>query len=311
MTTTIDIGHDAPGLHELADRLIGEEPPELRALRTGSLARQIGSYGQYFTTWDFANGILRDYAMNLYQLLRQVTDGQLAVDAARAVLRSWQTVYAEYLADSGFTALGHHARAVASDPPENRDAFVDRLSALVAYLNRLVAWSHQSFPWHLGERCRYPATAGEPAHAPVSAATPRGIPVRLSWEPLAIAVEARLSDANERLRADVLAALPFTVLQSHAVVTGESMYAWTPLVSVAPTPVIERICDAPVGRLRFSQATGNKLVVQYGRTTETLSAPVLGEVVPRDLALVAQVGRAAWESTFRTKDRIWLTVEAI
>lgn len=89
------------------------------------------------------------------------------------------------------------------------------------------------------------------------------------------------------------------------------MYAWAPLVSVAPTPVTERICDAPPGRLRFSQATGNKLIVQYGPTTETLRGPVLGKVADEHIDRLPKVGQAVWESTFRTKDLIWITAERL
>ena len=99
------------------------------------------------------------------------------------------------------------------------------------------------------------------------------------------------------------------MLQDHAVVSGRSMYAWAPLVSVAPAPVTERICDAPAGRLRFSKATGMKLVVQYGPTTEPLTVPVLGTVGAGDLDILAKVGRAVWDSTYMTKEPIWLTVE--
>ncbi|MET8861161.1 hypothetical protein ABZW95_34060, partial [Streptomyces sp. NPDC004579] len=128
-------------------------------------------------------------------------------------------------------------------------------------------------------------------------------------QPLGLTARAYVAtDLNPQLASEFLEALPFTVLQDHAMVTGESMYAWTPLVSLAPTPVTERICDAPPGRLRYSQATGNKLVVQYGRTSETLSVPVLGNVELEDTDVLQKVGPAVWESTFRSKMPVWLTV---
>ena len=86
------------------------------------------------------------------------------------------------------------------------------------------------------------------------------------------------------------------------------MYAWTPLVSTAAIRVRERICDAPVGRLRFSQSTGQKLIVQYGPTTEDLAQPVLGEIAGADADKLPEVGRRVWSSTYETKELIWLTV---
>lgn len=119
----------------------------------------------------------------------------------------------------------------------------------------------------------------------------------LSWPTLDVTVEATLAQVeNPELVADFLAALPFEAVQEHAAVSGSSMYAWTPVVSVAPVHVRERICDAPIGRLRYSQNTGQKLIVQYGATTEDVWAPVLGLVNPEQTNELEKVGRAAWES---------------
>src|SRR5262249_49168482 len=104
-------------------------------------------------------------------------------------------------------------------------------------------------------------------------------------------------------------ALPFTCLQSHPMVSGESLFAWTPMATTAPTPFREEIRRAPVGRLRFSTRTGQKLIVQYGRTTEDILAPVLGSVLEEDRGMLPALGRAVWQSTYETKAPIWLTVE--
>jgi len=82
------------------------------------------------------------------------------------------------------------------------------------------------------------------------------------------------------------------------------------MISVAPIRVVERISDAPTGRLRFSQLTGNKLIVQYGETSEDLRVPVLGSVVGEDLDGIREVGRYVWKSTFQSKELIWLSVSA-
>lgn len=97
----------------------------------------------------------------------------------------------------------------------------------------------------------------------------------------------------------------------HAVVCGASMYAWAPVVSTSPVHVKERQCDAPVGRIRFSQGTGQKIIVQYGEVTEDIESPVLGEVLPQYAAMIVQVGAAVLKSTMETKEIIRLTMELI
>lgn len=304
-------------LRELTRNLMTNEPSEIRELRTGRLPHSPGSYNQYFTTWDFANGILRDYSMNLYQLVRMATDKRLSVESVLTVLRTWDPIYSNFLGYSGFPKLKEYANLV-QQSTEDRRVLISRLSAFTEYVNRLTAWSHHYFPWHVGERYCYNVDGSvaqqEYTPSPIIAQRDpsRCIPIRLTWQPLGVEVTAELAyGLNEQLCADFVKALPFTVLQDHAVVSGESMYAWAPLVSVAPTPVTERVCDAPIGRLRFNQATGNKLIVQYGPTTETLSAPVLGKVIDHHIDRLPKVGLAVWESTFRTKVHIWLTVERI
>ncbi|MEU5697201.1 hypothetical protein [Actinosynnema sp. NPDC020468] len=304
-----------PELRELTDRFTSEEPAEIRRIRTGTVPGAPGSYDQYFTTWDFANGVVRDYSMNLYQLVRMAADESLPVESVRTVFKTLDPIYSTFLGYCGFPALAEYAGRVGR-PVADRRELLERLVTFTEYVNRLAAWSHHYFPWHVGEEYRYPegeiAPARERAAAPTTAGDVRRVPVRLTWQPLGIEVTAELAcDLNEQLCVDFVKSLPFTVVQDHAVVSGESMYAWAPLVSVVPTPVVERICDAPVGRLRFSQATGNKLIVQYGPTSETLSSPVLGRVVDEHLDRLPAVGRAVWESTFRTKELIWLTAELL
>ncbi|MFJ4778731.1 hypothetical protein [Streptomyces sp. NPDC088762] len=305
-----------PELRELITSFISKEPPEIHEIRTGTLPELPGSYGQYFTAWDFSNSIVRDYAMNLYQLTRMATDENLSVENVLTVFRTLDPIYSTFLGYNGFPTLAKYAEQV-GQPADSRGELVDRLATFTEYANRLTAWSHHYFPWDLGEHYRYPTNgaleppAYTPAPVPIEESIQR-IPVRLTWQPLGVEVEAELySDLNQQLCMDVLKSLPFTVLQDHAVVSGESMYAWAPLVSVAPTPVRERICDAPVGRLRFSQATGNKVIVQYGPTSETLSSPVLGKVIDSHTDRLAEVGKAVWDSTFRSKELIWLTVERL
>ncbi|MFD3514990.1 hypothetical protein [Streptomyces sp. NPDC058657] len=306
-----------PELRELIAGSMSEEPSEIRKMRTGTLPDLPGSYDQYFTAWDFSNSVVRDYSMNLYQLVKLAADESVPVENVLTVWRTLDPIYSSFLGYNGFPKLAEYAEKI-GQPVEDRRALLDRLSTFTEYVNRLTAWSHHYFPWHVGEHYRYDTddVAKRPEYRPAPVDTEDDpllrVPVKLTWQPLGVEVRAEIAcDLNEELCADFLKSLPFTVLQDHAVVSGESMYAWAPLVSLAPTPVRERICDAPIGRLRFSQATGNKLVVQYGPTSETLSNAVLGKVIESHTDRLPEVGKAVWESTFRTKELIWLTVELL
>jgi len=290
------------------------EPDDLHRLRSGQLDNHAGSYGQYFTTLDIAAGMLRDYAgYTLYPLVRLARDA--AVDDATVVrmLHAFDPQYTHYLGYSGLTTLADFAqrlRAAAAGAP--RAELAQALASLNRYANRTNAWCHHFFPWSLGgERYRY---QGEPPPASSPIADPPRLSqgdtlITLAWEPLGIRVRAALAvKGNPDLCRDVLDALPFTVLQEHAVVTGQSMFAWTPLLSTAPVPVREKINQAPRGRLRFSQNTGQKLIIQYGPTSEDLFAPVLGHVVAEDVHLLDAVGTAAWASNFGQPRELWLSV---
>jgi hypothetical protein len=188
------------------------------------------------------------------------------------------------------------------------------LAAFVRYLNRLYSWAYHYFPWNAGDAMRYPAQENA-AHVADGGEQrdvlrPTDTLIRLTWQPLGIQVRAFLAiEHNPALCRDLLDALPFTCLQSHPMVSSESLFAWTPMATTAPTPFREEIRHAPVGRLRFSTRTGQKLIVQYGRTTEDILAPVLGSVLEEDRRVLPALGRAVWQSTYDTKAPIWLTVE--
>lgn len=303
----------------MTDRMMAEEPKEIADLRLGEMDIPAGSYGQYFGTWDIAHGMLRDYSMyTLYPLVVLAEDRDMEPRVMSKVVDALDQSYSNYLRYSGFPKMGKLAlelRAHLKANPSKEDV-VKALRAFTEYTNKLQAWSFHYFPWGLGKYFKYPEERLNSAPPPVAdmgatrAHIKTGQRVRISWKPLNITVNATLAtNENPELCADLVAALPFTTIQDHAVVTGESMYAWSPFVSTAPIRLRERICDAPIGRLRFSQSTGQKFIVQYGPTTEDLAQPVLGEIDEADAAKLAEVGKAVWESTFESKDLIWMTVE--
>lgn len=238
------------------------EPEEIRKLRTGSLDNKVGTNGQYFATWDFANGKLRDYSTyTWYPLLQLAEDPSFSIEQVCNAINKFDHTYSNYLRYSGFPKLGRFALALRLHLPSatTREQFVLAVRTYYAYTNQLLAWSFHYFPWSLGAQFIYqnpdhPATSLTDLARRVHVREGRRI--KLTWEPIGITADACLAiNENRELCNDVIAALPFTVLRDHAVVSGESIYAWTPVVSTSKIQVRERQCDAPKGRLRFSQTS--------------------------------------------------------
>lgn len=292
------------------------EPQELRDIRTGTFA--VGTNNQYFTNLDFVNGMLRDQSMyTWYPLLLTFQDERFTLEQACALVHRFDYAYSNYLRYSGLQEMGAFAEAITKFLPtaSNREEAVNAVKAFLGYLNRLAAWSFHYFPWSIGKHLTYDTPEGSIAALADPARRVKitnGKKIKLTWQPLGISVIAHLAtNENPELCDDIIAALPFTVVQDHAVVSGESMYAWAPVVSTAKVHVKERQCDAPVGRIRYSQGTGNKVIVQYGEVTEDIETPVLGEILPEYADAIYKVGRAVLDSNFGDKTPIMLTVELL
>ncbi|KAK9667946.1 hypothetical protein RND81_13G022800 [Saponaria officinalis] len=288
------------------------EPKGIYELRTGKL--KIGTMNQYYTTWDFANSLIRDLSMTWYSLYRTFEDPTFSLDQCCALVDRFDYATSNFLRYSGFPEMGGFASALSQHLPssETREMALKGVRAFLKYLNILTAWSFHYFPWNIGRHLSYIEGRTAPTDLSRRVRVIDGQRVRLSWEPLGISVVAVIaSKENPELAKDIVEALPFRIMMDHAVVCGASMYAWAPVVSTAPVRVKERQCDAPVGRIRFSQGTGQKIIVQYGEVTEDILSPVLGEVLPEYADSIIKVGAAVLKATMETKDIIWLTMQLI
>ncbi len=75
----------------------------LRRIRLGEIG-ETGNYGQYFTAWDFANGMLRDHIMyTAFNWVKYVD--MLSHKDLIAVVDTEDEPYSEYLGFSGLTTL--------------------------------------------------------------------------------------------------------------------------------------------------------------------------------------------------------------
>nr|CAB65900.1 cucumopine synthase [Rhizobium rhizogenes] len=260
--------------------------------------------------------MLRDQSMyTWYPLLLTFQDERFTLEQCCALVHRFDYAYSNYLRYSGLQEMGAFAEAITKYLPTagSRDEAVEAVKAFLGYLNRLAAWSFHYFPWSIGKHLTYetPEVPSRPWPIPLgvfrSATVKRyGLPGS-RWASASLPISRRTE--NPELCNDLIQALPFTVVQDHAVVSGESMYAWAPVVSTAKVNVKERQCDAPVGRIRYSQGTGNKVIVQYGEVTEDIATPVLGEILPEYADDIYKVGRAVLEATFLTKELFFLKME--
>lgn len=134
----------------------------------------------------------------------------------------------------------------------------------------------------------------------------------LEWPDLGISAKATLADdKNPELCDDVWNALPIHSIMNNAVITDGSMYCWVPLLSFAPIHVKERIDKAPIGRLRYSQNTGNKVIVQYAECNEDILGAVLGQVDEEDIETIKIVGKEAVEAIFMTKKELHIRISKL
>ena len=116
---------------------------------------------------------------------------------------------------------------------------------------------------------------------------------------------AELADSvNPELCDEIWENLPMDAYMEHGVVTGKIMYCWAPLISMAPVNKAELHTESPVGRILYSQGTGNKIIINYGFCTEDLGAPVLGLIGTEDLESLKAVGKYVWDAVYCTKELI-------
>lgn len=129
-----------------------------------------------------------------------------------------------------------------------------------------------------------------------------GSEITITWPEIDRSVRATLAETESAdLVAEFRDAMPFGVVQSHPVVSGSSVTMWLPYLSKAPTPTMESIVDAPIGRIRLSQGTGSKISIQYGPGLEPAKQAVLGQVHPDDVPSLPEIGRQVWDNLFWLK----------
>jgi hypothetical protein len=136
-------------------RILAEEPEELRVLRAGELDNKAGSYGQYWTTLDFANGMIRDYSMyTMYPILKLAYEPNNTLDHLKNLITVFHPPYTEYLGYSGYETMKKFDRTfrecLDTGDITTKDEFIRLYRSYLIYTNKLAAWSYHYFPWEIG-----------------------------------------------------------------------------------------------------------------------------------------------------------------
>lgn len=129
-----------------------QEPDELKIQRLGLLVNHAGSNGQYFGTWDFANGMMRDLSMyTMYPMLRLFVSGQFSLEQMKSMYVEVLPVYTEYLRYSGYPTLCAYCREFRAimDTIETEEEFIELYKSLLMYCNKLAAWVYHYAPWEM------------------------------------------------------------------------------------------------------------------------------------------------------------------
>ena len=134
------------------ERIWLKEPDELKIQRLGLLKNKAGSYGQYFGTWDFANGMMRDLSMYvMYPIFKLWLTGNYSLDQMKEMYTGIVPVFTEYLRYSGYPTLSKFCHAFRDCFPDitSADEFMAVYRALLKYCNKLAAWVYHYAPWEM------------------------------------------------------------------------------------------------------------------------------------------------------------------
>lgn len=129
-----------------------EEPDEMKIQRLGLLQNHAGSYGQYFGTWEFANGMMRDLSMyTMYPMFRLMKKGSFTLEQMKELYCGIVPVYTEYLRYSGYPTLNRFCKAFRDSMDEivTAEEFLEIYKTLLMYCNKLAAWVYHFAPWEM------------------------------------------------------------------------------------------------------------------------------------------------------------------
>ena len=133
------------------------EPKELADIHQGKLENRAGSYGQYFSTIDHANGMIRDFANNMYKILVSFMNPVFTLEACKVLVANVHPSYIDYMRYSNYLHWWQYDQEFIGmlDTFETKEDFIEFYKTYLMFVNKLTAWSYHSFPHQLGAFFRY------------------------------------------------------------------------------------------------------------------------------------------------------------
>lgn len=135
--------------------------------------------------------------------------------------------------------------------------------------------------------------------------------IKCSWPELGLAVRIQPMLDNRPLFDWFRNSCPTSAVQSHAVVSGELTYVLNLPVkegSGIPYPSLKGhdLLKSAEGYVWAFATFGRvaSVMIKYGPISEPMSYPAIGTVVPEDMEVLRQAGRAIWNAIYNTKQII-------
>ena len=129
-----------------------EEPDELKKIHMGALENKAGSYNQYFSVIDHANGMVRDFANIMYQILKSFMNPEFTLSNAKILCKNVHPAYIDYLRYSNYLTWAAFDKEFIAllDEIDSKEDLIELYKSYLKYINKLTAWAYHYFPWELG-----------------------------------------------------------------------------------------------------------------------------------------------------------------
>ncbi|HEX5033627.1 MAG TPA: hypothetical protein VFW62_04035 [bacterium] len=134
--------------------------------------------------------------------------------------------------------------------------------------------------------------------------------IEIEWVELNKKVTANLIPDNNPELCDLLwERLPYTSIQTHALVSGHHLYHIAPIVELVTTKAQFKVPDrtkSDDGTIFLSQL--QHMAIKYGKLSEYLPAAPVGQVIPEHIPILKEAGEGCWDAVYRTKQVVEVRV---
>ena len=134
------------------ERIWLTEPEDMKALRMGMLTNKAGTYDQWWTVIDFANGMIRDFSMyTMYPILKSALEECFTLEQLKVLAKNVHPPVTDYLRYSNYITLDEYDREFISvlDTFNTKEEFIEFYKVYLKYVNKLAAWSYHYMTWEV------------------------------------------------------------------------------------------------------------------------------------------------------------------